>query len=235
MNSSIKMKVPKTRVEIFNEKIKKAIFGKKVHLNLDSDHLDSNENLHHLIPQKNQTVKNVRRDSVSTKEKKRKHKDKVEKVPFLQRIIIMPESKWKPIFDIWILLLVGYSCIFNILVVSFPIEESKRLQVVNQIIEAFFYTDFTLNFFTAYKDPSSNETVMELKPIARKYFFGWFSIDAVSIFPFNIFTDGPQSRATKLFRLARMPRLGKLLDTNKISKLLRSFDGEEIDHHLIVR
>ena len=36
-----------------------------------------------------------------------------------ERIIIAPEAKWKSIFDISILLLVGYSCIINIMFVSY--------------------------------------------------------------------------------------------------------------------
>lgn len=63
-----------------------------------------------------------------------------------------------------------------------------------------------------------------MKQIARHYFQGWFFVDFVSIFPFNLmFSTGV---VTKLVRLARLPRLIKLIDISRFSKLLKSFEKE---------
>ena len=62
--------------------------------------------------------------------------------------------------------------------------------------------------------------------IAINYFWGWFWIDLISIFPFQIFLkSGAQDSAqtVKLARLFRMPRLGKLIDIDRIKKLMKSF------------
>jgi len=42
-----------------------------------------------------------------------------------EKIIISSTNKWKAIFDIFILILVGYSCVFSMLHVSFDLIETQ--------------------------------------------------------------------------------------------------------------
>ena len=70
-----------------------------------------------------------------------------QKLTFKERIIISSDSKVKSVFDVFILLLVGYSCATNIYYVAFGTPTSPITLTVNHIIEAFFYMDFFLNFF----------------------------------------------------------------------------------------
>ena len=68
-----------------------------------------------------------------------------EKITWKQRIIIPPEAKWKSIFDIFILLLVGYSCIINIIFVSYVDFPEEGLTLFNNtFVEGLFYIDFIL-------------------------------------------------------------------------------------------
>ena len=69
--------------------------------------------------------------------------------------------------------------------------------------------------------------VRDLKTIALNYVYGWFLVDFVSIFPFDMLMSS--GVATKLFRLARLPRLIKLLDISRFSKLLKSFQSKNSD------
>lgn len=56
-------------------------------------------------------------------------------------------------FDIWILLLVAYSCISNILFIAYDIDDSvKTIQILYWIVEVNFYLDFLLCWFAGYKD-----------------------------------------------------------------------------------
>lgn len=84
------------------------------------------------------------------------------------------------------LILVGYSCVTNVYYVAFSQPTSDLSQIVYWVVECFFYLDFILNFFQGYRNPDNNENIKDFKLIAQKYLFGWFLIDAVSIFPFNL-------------------------------------------------
>ena len=146
---------------------------------------------------------------------------------FLQKLIISPDSRWKSIFDVFVLLLVAYSCIYSILNVTFPIEQSDQWLIVFWVVETFFYTDFVLSFFQGYRDVEEQKLVRDYKKIALRYFRGWFIIDFISIFPFQILQKNSNtSQVTKLFRLPRMLRMIKLLNINTIKRLLKSFQGE---------
>jgi hypothetical protein len=145
---------------------------------------------------------------------------------FKEIIVIEPESRWKTIFDVIVLLLVGYSCVTNIYYVAFSQPTSNLANIIYWVVEIFFYLDFILNFFQGYRNADNNENIKDFKLIAYKYFFGWFFIDAISIFPFNFFMSKSTGNATKLIRLTRIPRMMKLIDITKISKLIKSVYGE---------
>jgi len=51
---------------------------------------------------------------------------------------------------------------------------------------------------------------------------GWFIVDFVSIFPFQLLISS-NAVLTKLFRLFRLPRLVKLIDISRFNQLLKSF------------
>lgn len=146
---------------------------------------------------------------------------------FLQKLIIHPDSKWKSIFDVFVLLLVAYSCINSMLNVTFIIVQTRELYVIYWVVESFFYLDFILSFFQGYRDVEEQKLVFEYKKIALRYLQGWFIIDTISIFPFQLLQKNSNtSQWTKLFRLPRMLRMIKLLDINNVKRLLKSFQGE---------
>ena len=76
-------------------------------------------------------------------------------------LIISPDSQWKSIFDLWVLLFVGYSCIWNVLYFAFPMDETtpsfRAIKLFNQISEGVFYVDFILSFFQAYRHKETFE------------------------------------------------------------------------------
>lgn len=67
--------------------------------------------------------------------------------PFHKRLIISPDVRWKSVFDIWVLLFVGYSCIWNILVFAYTFTPNPSLDAFNLVIEFVFVLDFFLTFF----------------------------------------------------------------------------------------
>jgi len=139
-----------------------------------------------------------------------------------EKIIIDSESKTKAIFDVFVLLLVGYSCITSVYNVAIrSTEQQYALELFDSIVEASFIVDLLLNFIQSYKDPETFQTIVDLKLIARNYVFhGWFLVDMVAVFPFE--TLLPTGQVTKLFRMFRLPRLIKLIDISRFNKLLKS-------------
>jgi len=74
------------------------------------------------------------------------NKDK-QKVSLREKLIISSEAKWKSFFDIWILLLVGYSCFTSIYYVAFSAPTTTIHYIWHYTVEAFFWTDLLFNFF----------------------------------------------------------------------------------------
>lgn len=147
-------------------------------------------------------------------------------VTFFHTLIIHPDSKWKSFFDVWILLLVGYSCISNIYFTAFSVEKTMSDEIIFWTVEIFFYFDFAFSWFMGYRDTETTECVWEFKEIAKSYLRGWFIIDFISIFPFQIVVPPENGSATKLLRMPRMLRMGKLLDINNVKRLMKSFQSE---------
>ena len=156
---------------------------------------------------------------------------------FLHRLIIPPENKYKSIFDVFVLILVAYSCIQSILNMTFNIEPTDGMTIVFYSVESCFYLDFILSFFQGYLDVEEQKKVFEFRKIAIKYLKGWFVIDFISIFPFHLLSNSNSrhSQVTKLFRLPRMLRMIKLLDINNVKRLLKSFQGEISNANQIVQ
>lgn len=162
-----------------------------------------------------------------------KDEEQVETIPIKERIIIKHDATWKSVFDVVILLLVGYSCISSLFYVAFDQPSNIVHKVFDWIVEAAFYMDLFLNFITEYIDPISRKPVRNLKEIFVNYITGWFVIDFLSVFPFAQLMDS--GAGTKLFRLFRLPRLLKLLDVNKFSSILKSINGEKTDTQTIIK
>lgn len=136
------------------------------------------------------------------------------RIKFVDRIIINSDNKIKSFFDVWILILVGYSCLSSMYYVAFSRPRDKFSIWFYHVIEFHFYVDLILSFFCEYIDPETNVPVRDLKKISKHYLFSWFSIDFMSVFPFELFLEEGSSTGgfTKLLRLARLPRLIKLID-----------------------
>ena len=152
--------------------------------------------------------------------KESEHPVTTEKKSFKDRLIISSENKFKSFFDVWVLVLVGYSCITSMYYVAFNKPTNKLQLLWDDIVEYHFYVDIILSFFCEFKNPDTNLIERGFKKIAINYLQGWFVIDFVSIFPFYWFI--PSGSLTKLFRIFRIPRLIKLIDVDRVKNILRS-------------
>merc|ERR1719162_245398 len=92
--------------------------------------------------------------------------------------------------------------------------ESKidPLFMVNTIIDGVFFLDMILQFFVMYPKRTSYGTALEHRPeaIAKNYLKTWFTIDLLSIVPFDLISilsdqdKMSQIKAVKAIRLLRL-------------------------------
>ena len=75
-------------------------------------------------------------------------------------------------------------------------------------------------------DTETTECVWNMRDIAKQYLKGWFTFDFISIFPFQIVVPPENGSATKLLRMPRMLRMGKLMDINNIKRIMKSFQRQ---------
>jgi hypothetical protein len=64
-------------------------------------------------------------------------------------------SQWKAVFDTSILIVIGYSCFTTVLYISFALDESKIILIINTIVMCSFAMDFVFKFFEEYLDQES--------------------------------------------------------------------------------
>ena len=86
-----------------------------------------------------------------------------------EQIIIESESRRKAVFDVLILIFVGYSCFTSVFMVSFNLDEPQQTgynnawDYVDEFIETMFIVDLLLNFIQAVKHPDTYEDITDLK------------------------------------------------------------------------
>ena len=87
--------------------------------------------------------------------------------------------------------------------------------VINTTLDFFFFVDMIIIFNSAYYDKYL-KIVDDKCIIAKRYLSGWFSIDLISIIPFDIIFS-----ELHLNGLVRVVKIGKLYKLIKITRLLR--------------
>lgn len=131
--------------------------------------------------------------------------------------LINPEAPPKRYWDHFVAVLITYVVVILPFKFGFYSKvENNAWDIVDLIIDAFFFIDIILTFFTPYWDHEELKT--SLKAIAKNYLKFWFFLDLIAVFPFEYLIA--QGRFVALMRMSRLPKLYRLV---KISKLIRTF------------
>jgi len=105
----------------------------------------------------------------------------------------------------------------------------NTLFVVNRVVDAVFVWDMGIQFFLIYRT-SADEGGMWIRDrprIRRHYLRGWFTIDLVSILPFDIVSFALQDGALgkmKVLRIIRLLRLLKLVRIVRASRIFKRWE-----------
>ena len=140
---------------------------------------------------------------------------------------ISVNSKSKMIFDFIVILTTLIYCmkiIYQICFFGFKGDDTYDLpDKLSDIIILILNTIYIiLNFFHSYLDKATGEIVINNKKIAKHYLKGWFLIDFISSFPFELIWES--SNFLKLLRIIRINKIFKFVSfIERVSLKTRHF------------
>ncbi len=136
-------------------------------------------------------------------------------------------SKWKMIFDFIVILATLIYCMKIIYQLSFLGLDANNVDTIadkifDYVIIILNAVYIVLNFFHSYLDKNTGEIVTNPKTIAKKYLKGWFLIDFISSFPFELIWES--SYVLRLLRIIRINKIFKFISfVERVSLKTRHF------------
>lgn len=143
---------------------------------------------------------------------------KLEKTPCF---VLHPESKFKTVWNTILALALLYTAAIMPFVMAFiETHEWDAWFSISLTLDILFMIDFLLNCVTGYYDSESN-LVTDRKKIMLNYLKGWFLIDIIASFPFNLIeiSESTSRQSSKSYvRIVKLPRIYRLLRISKLFK-----------------
>jgi hypothetical protein len=101
------------------------------------------------------------------------------------------------------------------------------------VVDLAFLYDMTIQIRTPFRDATTGVLISDFSSVSKAYLKSWFTIDFISIFPFEFLTWGQETAQTEdteagsgnlaILRLLRLARLLKLLRILRASRKLQRF------------
>jgi hypothetical protein len=133
-----------------------------------------------------------------------------------------PRMSW----DLLIILLALWNCIYIPIDVSFRPEKSAGITISDAVIDILFAVDIVINFMTTYVNEKTGITVSNPTRIVKNYLFkGRFFVDLLASIPFDKVlptSDNPEDTQTAtvlgLLKMVRLLRLGRIITFMKFKQ-----------------
>ena len=109
-----------------------------------------------------------------------------QKTKVRSKCIIMSGNPRKVFWDLFVLVLLLLVCIIVPYRLAFYPEQSSGWVYFYLIMDFCFLLDIIVTFFTSVPDDATCTEITDRKEIAKLYLKGWFWIDSISIFPFDL-------------------------------------------------
>ena len=160
-----------------------------------------------------------------------KHKAFMERSPF----VISPRTWYMRKWDLVTLVLLLFTAVVTPVEVAFLETSMWSIMFwINRSVDALFVIDIFLNFFVAVVDPEDGQLVFHHPTIIKTYLKGWFTIDVISVMPFDmlslIFNNGEVGKL-KILRVLRLLRLMKLLRILRAGRIFQRLETQyQIDY-----
>jgi len=107
---------------------------------------------------------------------------------------------------------------------TWAVAKTNPLFIVNRCVDCLFIMDLLVSFLRQFRDSSGN-IKRDVITIARYYLRGWFTVDFISVIPFDVITleevglikpsAGSRLKVLRLIRLLRLMKLIKILRASK--------------------
>jgi len=158
--------------------------------------------------------------------KQQRRKTKRSKRYKRSRFVLSPQKAALQRWEAVMIVLLCYTAVVTPMEVGFYQPSFNAVFYINQFITVAFLVDLILNFFTAVVDPRTGHLVYSLSYVAKRYLKSWFTVDVISVIPFDALYLGVGSKAfTKLgalrtLRLLRLVKLVRVMRVNHIYKRL---------------
>jgi len=144
--------------------------------------------------------------------------------------VIDPNSPFMRNWDLVTIVALTFTATFTPYEVAVLETALDAAFVLNRFIDAIFVWDMGMQFFLMYRsDGASSNWVRNRAAIRRHYLKGWFTIDLVSILPFDIVAFALQDGALGKMKALRIIRLMRLLKLVRIMRASRIFQRWETD------
>ena len=144
-----------------------------------------------------------------------------------KKFLLYPEDDMKDNWDLFMTLVLLITSVATPIRIAFYETDDLEWTLINYAIDFAFLVDIFMSFNTAYYDKDF-KIVDNRFVIAYQYAKGWFLIDLLSIFPFELValleTDNDNSLpdgSSEINELSRVARLGRIQKTLKLTRLIR--------------
>lgn len=134
--------------------------------------------------------------------------------------MIYPEDKFKTRWDLFISVILIFTCFVTPVRISFVEEDTTEWTITLLSMDAMFFIDMLIIFNSAFYTEEFT-LVQDRKAIAKNYIKTWFAIDLLAILPIEFFFRGGGSRANGMIRIARMGKLYKLVKLMRLFRILK--------------
>ena len=145
---------------------------------------------------------------------------------------IDPDSKWHTVWDLFMVVLLGYVAIATPVELAFLSNDiSVGYWAWNRIIDSAFMVDLVINFFLGQENPVDGKVVRDVKVISKTYLRTWFLVDLISVLPFYLMDStvteefiidnddiatSDSLRSLQVLRLVRVLKIVRLLRASRI-------------------
>lgn len=139
-----------------------------------------------------------------------------------KKYMLYPEDTIKGYWDLIISLVLILTCSITPYAIAFIEEQDQSLFILDLIIDVLFAIDIIVIFNSAFYD-ADFQMIDDYGVIAVNYLKGWFFLDFLAVFPFNIMISSSNNinEMARIFRIGRLYKLLKLLRLVRVLKIIK--------------